>query len=248
MSALTLTSSLLSWEQLSEPLRQQLQGSGFEAGSWLVKWVPDEPHAIPTGGPPLSPWAYEGFDGANSGDPIVWREVQDFFGETLARGHGAASHKDLLPPGAHCREWRVPKKLRALEALRGSQCSPQGMDEEGRPCQTGPFWVVQAPALTEALTPEEGRLLQDDCPERQRAQSFLVATARHEKRLLARSEVDVLELFAPSSLRTTSTTSGLVFPGQGEHFLLQGGWDPGRGAHRERLRDFIDHKRPAFLR
>ena len=249
---LTLTSSLLSWDQLSGECHSLLRGWGHSEGAWILHHssgtsVPrgEEPSRTSAPSWAKAPWIRVREGPAGSDEDAVWHEVQKD-GMISSRGPGPVPSE--APETATVRTWCCPRSLRALQESVDVEKIPVGFDEQGEPCTRGPFWAVTAPTLTELLTGGSDAALEDKRDlEAGRAENSFMSMAQQVRRHQSGSQVDVVNLFETTLQNATARAAGLRVSAAHEDFTRQGEWSSARKEHRQRFRHFMRHRRPEVL-
>ena len=242
---ISMSSSLISWTQMTSGMQQLVQRAGGDGDTWLLHHLPSGPSVKRASQAPSwtrLPWiaAIEGV--APSGQAVLWHELLDRAGEV--RGHGPG---DARGQGAErVLRWCCPRRLRLLHELRDPLSTIVGIDEHGESSEQGPYWLVRAPRLTRAMESEEIEAKVDD-KEAKRAGDALIRLARQQQRAISGSQVDLAEVFRQTSATNAARAQGLVVPVEHEDFTFASGWDMTNKDHRRRLRHFLEHRRPQVV-
>ena len=253
ISAMSLASSMMSWDQLTPKLQSQLAALGGDEDCSAVFWEPASGPKEPPGRPTL-PWTWTSSTATSSEglSEVFWHRQEHQDGRLLSQGPG-------LPPPRHGRKdspeehsqtviyWHRPKKFRLLDECRDREASPCGFDLNGDPSASGPFWCVRAPTLRDALddVPETfGDLGDLDTGGPTKALEFL---SRGQLRQAGDHGVDYAELFCSSSTLPHVRAAGLRVPPPHEIFAEYAGWTGEKKEHRQRFRRFLRDRRPRLL-
>ncbi|CAE6953093.1 GIP [Symbiodinium sp. CCMP2592] len=234
---LSLSSSLISWHQISHGMKDRLATLGADDRSWMV-YIPDTVTAKidkrePSETLPWLRWPWIRQQAGEVPTPRtevalwheVWREDQ-----LWSRGVGEP------PPdleGSATTKWTCPRHLRLLHECAESPDRCLGVREDGAESHLGPFWLVQAPRLQQLI---EAVVYPDLDPETAGAEDAMIKMITQQRREGQPSQVDLVELFESSQVSQFALQEGVRVTSQHETFTTQHGWKPEEKERRQRCR------------
>ena len=244
---LSLSSSLLSWGQLSHGAQGALGNFGGGSSSWMVYCPLPEPQNVPRlpvpPGPAETRWPWIGVVQGRevpSKTKTVWHEVRRE-GQLYARGPGPPGE---INQGDQLTQWTCPRKFQLLQECLEPGTLCVGFNEDGEESSKGPFWLVSAPRLEHTLDedqPDEGNL------ETRHAEDNLIRLAREQQRESSGSSVDIVELFQAGATTTWALKEGMRVPARHEDFTSRSGWRVQDKEHRRRFRRYLRDRRPGMV-
>ena len=247
LPAISMSSSLLSWGQLTDSAKGTVTALGGGADSWIVHCPLPEPTQRPrletltTPSWTQWPWVSATTSIAPSDkEEVLWHEVRER--DLLqARGPGPVGS---LEKDEDVMLWTCPTKFRMIHEALEPWAVCQGIDERGNPSREGPYWLVDAPRIQRALEEEYETI---SCPEVKSAEESLWRMAREQRRGLSNSEVDLVELFHAGAITQCALREGIRVPASHESFTTQSGWTVQEKSHRQRFRKFLRDRRPELV-
>ena len=180
--------------------------------------------------------------------PLGWsgvaQEVRDSHGQLRYRGVEAWQGSQELEGGESARSWVLPSRLAAAWCTLGGRGEVLGLDDQGNPCRSGPFWVLYGTNGSELwaegsseIAPEEG--LSGDLHACRKSLLSLFGNSGTERDPPSRA--DYLEVFGSTPLGDHLRHRGLRVP---VSEALEDCWSV---SGRTSIRNHVRHHRPRIL-
>eukprot|EP00439_Symbiodinium_sp_Y106_P053031 s3138_g7.t1 len=180
--------------------------------------------------------------------PLAWsgvaQEVRDSHGQLRYRGVEAWQGSQELEGGESARSWVLPSRLAAAWCTLGGRGEVLGLDDQGNPCRSGPFWVLYGTNGSELwaegsseIAPEEG--LSGDLHACRKSLLSLFGNSGTERDPPSRA--DYLEVFGSTPLGDHLRHRGLRVP---VSEALEDCWSV---SGRTSIRNHVRHHRPRIL-
>ena len=248
---ISLSSSLLSWGQMTRSLRQLVIQAGGDDECWVLHHAPPPGEAVPRlpHGAPFGttspPWITSTTSTTTREEVVLWHEVRDERGKLLGRGLGEPSRLQDAEGGETIR-WSCPRALQIVHESRDDLFQVKGNTEDGKISEQGPFWMIRAPRLQRQMYPtQESEATFGE--EQDKAEKGLIRLAQQQRRDLTGAQVDVVEVFGGTLVTSQARERGLRVPPSHEDFTYRAGWNATDKNHRRKLRKFLDSRNPTTV-